>query len=91
MVAGRMPFRHPSARQRDYILNKLIRFAVGHSVASDQLARDLDAAVALLPREAYHEEATALAEELARVRKQRGAGPQSLGTILPSSSAMSRE
>ena len=26
MVAGRMTFRHPCARQRDYILDKLIRF-----------------------------------------------------------------
>lgn len=83
MVAGRATFRHPCARQRDYILNKLIRFSLEHSIAPDQLARDLDAAVSQLPREAHHEEAVALTEELARVRKQRGAGPHSLGTILP--------
>ena len=33
--------------------------------------------------EAHHEEAVPLAEELARVRKQRGSGPHPLGTILP--------
>ena len=37
----------------------------------------------MLPRETYHEEAVALKDELARVRKQRGAGPHLLGTILP--------
>lgn len=83
MVAGRATFRHPSARQRDYILTKLIRFAVEHSIDPDQLVRDLDAAAGELPREAYHEEAEALKEELARVRKQRGAGPHELGSILP--------
>ena len=33
MVAGRMTFQHPCARQRDYILNKLIKFAIEHSTA----------------------------------------------------------
>jgi transposase len=83
MVAGRTTFRHPCARQRDDVLNKLIRFAIEHSIAPDPLSRDLDAAVSQLPREAHHEEAVALTEELARVRKRRGAGPHSLGTILP--------
>jgi transposase len=83
MVAGRATFRHPSARQRDYIMSKLIRFAAEHAVEPDQLARDLDAAAAQLPREAHHEEAVALEGELARVRRRRGAGPLALGTILP--------
>jgi transposase len=83
MVAGRMTFRHPCARQRDYVLNKLIKFAVEHSTAPDQLVQDLDAAVSQLPRTAYHEEAVPLTEELARVQKRRGAGPHPLGTILP--------
>lgn len=83
MVAGRTTFRHPCARQRDYVLDKLIRFAIEHSIAPDPLSRDLDAAASQLPREAYHEEAVALTEGLARVRRQRGAGPPVLGTILP--------
>jgi transposase len=83
MVAGQMTFQHPCARERDYILQKLIRFADEHSTAPDQLSRILNAAAAQLPRDAHREEAVPLAEVLARVQKQRGAGPQSLGTILP--------
>lgn len=83
MVAGRTIFRHPCARQRDYILAKLIRFAVEHSLAPDQLTRDLDAAASMLPGDAHQGEAAALRDELARVRKQRGSGPIALGAILP--------
>ena len=54
-----------------------------HDIASDQLLRDLDAAVVQLPRAAHRDEAAPLAEELARVQKQRGAGPKRLGEILP--------
>jgi hypothetical protein len=64
-------------------MSKLIRFAAEHPIAPDQLSRDLDAAASQLPREARHEEAVALTEELARVRRQRGSGPHVLGTILP--------
>jgi transposase len=83
MVAGRMNFQHPCARQRDSILDKLIMFSHEHSTSPDQLSRNLDAAVAQLPRVAYGEEAAALAEELARVPKSRGTGPRLLETILP--------
>jgi hypothetical protein len=83
MVAGRMTSQHPCARQRDYILDKLIRFALEHSTAPDQLWRNLDAAVAQLPRSVHREEAVPLAEELDRVQKPRGAGPHPLRTILP--------
>jgi transposase len=83
MVAGRMTYQHPCARQRDYILKKLITFCTEHSSAPDQLLQDLEAAVSQLPPGAYREEAVPLAEELARVRKSRGAGPHPLGAILP--------
>jgi transposase len=83
MVAGRMTFQHPCARQRDSILNKIIIFSHEHFTALDQLLRNLDAAVAQLPRAAYRAEAAALAEELARVPKSRGTGPRLLETILP--------
>jgi hypothetical protein len=83
MVAGRMTFQHPCARQRDSILDKLIRFSHEHSTAPDQLSRNRDAGVTQLPRVAYREEAVALAEELARVPKSRGTGPRLLETILP--------
>jgi transposase len=83
MVAGRMAFQHPCTQQSDSILDKLIRFSHDHATPPDQLSRNLDAAVAQLPRTAHREEAAALAEELARAPKSRGTGPRPLETILP--------
>jgi transposase len=83
MVAGRQVFQHPSACQRDYILGKLLKYSNEHGIARDQLKRNLHAAIGQLPPEAHEEEAIPLAEELARVRKRRGAGPRSLSEILP--------
>lgn len=83
MVAGRQTYRHPCAKQRDYILQKLIRFSNGHGMTSDQLKRNLDLAAGQLPETARAEEAASLVEELARVRTQRGAGPKLVCEILP--------
>jgi transposase len=83
VVAGGTTYRHPCSQQRDYVIQKLIRFSMEHDIGSDQLLRNLDAAVARLPRSAHREEAAPLAEELARVQNQRGAGPKRLGEILP--------
>jgi transposase len=83
MVAGRQVFQHPSACRRDYILGKLIKFCTEHEIAGEELERILHAAIGQLPPEAREEESIPLAEKLARVRKQRGAGPRSLGEILP--------
>lgn len=83
MVAGRQTYQHPSAKDRDYVLGKLIRFSNEHDTAGDQLKRNLEAAVGQLPQTAHAEEAASLVEELARVQKQRGAGPQLLSKILP--------
>jgi len=82
MVAGRQTYQHPCAQERHSILEKLIRFSHEHQMAADQIKRSLAATVGQLPREAHSEEAVPLVKELARVRKQRGAGPQSLGEIL---------
>jgi transposase len=83
MVAGRQVFQHPSACQRDYILGKLINYSHEHEIARDELKNILHAAIGQLPPEAREEEAIPLADELARVRKRRGAGPRSLSEILP--------
>jgi transposase len=82
MVAGRQTYQHPCAKERHSLLEKLISFSTEHEMAADQLQRNLNAAVSQLPRKAHAEEAVPLAEELARVRKQRGSGPQCLGEIL---------
>ena len=78
-----MTYRHPCSQQRDHVIQKLIKFSLEHNIDSGQLLRNLDAAAAQIPRSAYREEAAPLAEELARVQQQRGAGPHRLGEILP--------
>ena len=83
MVAGRKAYRHPCCQQRDYILNKLLIFHTDNEIGYDQLMRNLDAAVAQLPRSEYREEAVPLADELDRVLKKRGKGPRPLSEILP--------
>src|SRR5262249_52756856 len=83
MVAGRKAYRHPSCRQRHYVIKKLIEFHAQHQTSSNQLMRDLDVAVSQLPRCEYREEAVPLAEELDSVLKKRGKGPRSLSEILP--------
>jgi transposase len=83
IVAGETTYRHPCSQKRDYIIHKLIKFSMEHDIPSDQLLRNLDAAVARLPRSARREEAAALVEELDQVQTKRGAGPQRLGEILP--------
>jgi transposase len=83
MVSGRMRFRHPCTQERDYILTKLLRFALDHGIDSEQLLRNLDAAALQLSPSDEREEAKALAEELAQVRNKRGSGPKAIGEILP--------
>jgi transposase len=83
MVAGRMTFRHPCTQKRDYILTKMIRFALDHSIAPDQLLRNLSAATVQLPPSDHREETESLAEELARTQTKRGSGPKAIGEILP--------
>ena len=83
MVSGRMTFRHPCTQHRDYVLKKLLRFAVEHAIAPDQLLRNLDAAAVQLSPSDEREEAESLAEELAQLRKKRGSGPKAIGEILP--------
>jgi transposase len=83
MVSGQMTFRHPCTQKRDYILTKLIRFALDHSIAPDQLLRNLSAATVQLPPSEHREEAASLAEEMARLQTKRGSGPKAIGEILP--------
>jgi transposase len=83
MVAGRMTFRHPCTQKRNYILTKMIRFALDHSIAPDQLLRNLNAAIVQLPPSDHRAEAASLAEEVARLQTKRGSGPKAIGKILP--------
>ena len=83
MVAGQLTFRHLCTQNRDYILTNLVRFALDHTIAPDQLLRNLNASTAQLPASDRPKEVASLAEELARLQTKRGSGPKALAEILP--------
>jgi hypothetical protein len=83
MVAGHQVFRHPAVQGRHYILDKLTAFHREHETPGPELLRDLEAAIAQLPRTEYQAEAGPLHEELEKIQAGRRRGPQLLGDILP--------
>ncbi len=60
MVAGRQVYRHPSCRERHYILAKLITFSIEHETTLEQVSRDLRAAADWIPEAEYAAEARML-------------------------------
>ena len=64
MVAGRQVYRHPSCRERHYILAKLSMFYVEHERSLEQVSRDLRAAVDWIPQSEHAAEARPLAAGL---------------------------
>jgi transposase len=84
MLAGGQVFRHPSCREPNCILAKLIAFHREHETPMDQVLADLQKAVRWIPQAEYGREAEPLAKELERLqtRRRRGVIPQ-LGDILP--------
>jgi transposase len=60
MVAGRQVYRHPSCRERPYILEKLSIFYAEHETPMEQVLRDLREAVNWLPPGEYAAEAERL-------------------------------
>jgi transposase len=83
MVAQRTTYHHPSCRQRDYILSKLIKFSLEHDIDIARLMKHLDAAAAQLPSAGRVEEGAALVAELNQLQNKRGSGPRLLAQILP--------
>jgi transposase len=83
MVAGGKVFDHPAARQRDYVLQKLIAFHQQHETPALQVQRDLHRSAGHLPAGEHAAEAKPLQEELSRIQEKRRHGPQPLGEILP--------
>ncbi len=84
MVAGGKTYRHPGDRQRDYIIQKMIRFYENHRIDIQETMSALQTAVDHLPSSARSEEARPLAENLAGIAGKRGTGAMRLGVILPS-------
>jgi transposase len=60
MVAGRQVFRHPSCRERHYIIEKMIMFSIEHETPMEQVLRDLSEAIAAIPPAEYAAEANRL-------------------------------
>ena len=60
-VAGGQVYRHPSCRERHYILDKLSMFYIEHETPLVQVSRDLRAAVDGIPRSEHAAEARPLA------------------------------
>jgi hypothetical protein len=83
MVAGGNVFDHPAARQRDYVLQKLVAFHHQHQTPALQVQQDLHQAGGHLPAGQCAAEAKPLQEELDKIQKNRRRGPQPLGEILP--------
>lgn len=83
MVAGQQVFRHPSIRERAYVLEKLMTFHREHQTGMNQTLADLQAAVDQLPKGEHAAEADPLVKELEAIEKGRRRGPQPIGKILP--------
>jgi transposase len=84
MVAEDAAYHHPGSRDRDSIIQKLMKFCDQHHLSIEETMSVLQAAADALPRGIRSEEAAPLAEDLARAAGKRGAGPKRLGEILPS-------
>lgn len=84
MVAGGRVYQHPSGRQRDYVIQKLIVFYDKHEINTKDTQSALQTAVDHLPAHVRADEARPLSEHLRQLAGKRGAGPKRLGEILPS-------
>jgi hypothetical protein len=82
MVAGGQAYRHPSSLQRDYVVQKLIKFYDHHNLNINDTLSALQVAVDHLPADARPDEARSLTEDQARIAGKHGAGVQRLGAIL---------
>jgi transposase len=81
MVAGGQVFRHPCARRRDSILEKLLSFHQEHQTPPAQILADLEATRQHVPAAEHAAEAAPLSQRLAELPRKRR--PQPLGEILP--------
>ena len=82
IVAGRQVFRHPSLRERGYILDKLLAFHIAHQTPWPETLRDLHNALDQIPPSEYAAEAKPLADRILATRKRGKTGPQPLSEIL---------
>jgi transposase len=82
LVAGRQILRHPGMKDRDYILDKLMKFQQEHGTRPEVMLKDLQQAILQLPTNSYAEEAAPLAAALEKTRAARP-GVKPLADVLP--------
>ena len=82
MVAGRRVFRHPSMRERSYILDKLLAFHVAHHTPWTEVREDLDQSLLHIPAKEHAAEAQPLLDRMHAAGAGRKKGPQPLSEIL---------
>jgi transposase len=82
MVYARQLFKHPSRIDRDYVLDKLLKFHEDHKTPPYDIVCNLEEAVRQIPKGDRSEEARPLKQRCLRARRSRRAGPQSMGTLL---------
>jgi hypothetical protein len=82
LVAGRQVFRHPSCRDRGYILDKLLAFHLEHETPYPEILRDLFQAIDLIPKKEHAAEAEPLVDRIRATRTRGKKGPQPLSEIL---------
>ena len=82
IVAGRQVFRHPSQRDRAYILDKLLAFHRHHATPLDKTLIDLNKAIKQVPKAEYNNEAVPLQAYYERIKTTRRRNPQPIGDIL---------
>ncbi len=83
MVSGRQVFRHPSVRERNYILDKLLAFHMTHHTPWGEIQQDLDQALLHVPPSEHQAEAQPLLDRMRAAGAGRKQGPQPLSEILP--------
>jgi len=82
IVAGRQVFRHPSQRDRDYILDKLLAFHRQHETPPEKTLIDLHGAMKQIPEAEYDHEAVPFEVLYRRTRNTRRRNPQPIGDIV---------
>jgi transposase len=87
MVAGQQVYHHPSQKERNYILDKLLAFHNEHDTPWEPTLRDLHLALEQLPAKEHQAEAEPLLDKqrAAQKRSNRTAGktgPQPIGELL---------
>lgn len=82
MVSGRRLYLHPSRLDRQYVLDKLLKFHREHATAPLEILRDLREAAAQIPKRHQAEEVPPLEEACRKARRSRQKGPQAIGEIL---------